>query len=69
MRYRLRKQLADFLRKRRGDQTFAEFSRKLGLSSSTLQRMEMMQQNVTIDSLQTLVDRLGAQISDIFPEK
>jgi len=61
--------LADFLRKRRGDQTFAEFSRKLGLSSSTLQRMEMMQQNVTIDSLQTLVDRLGAQISDIFPEK
>jgi len=69
VRYRLRKQLADFLRKRRGDQTFAEFSRKLGLSSSTLQRMEMMQQNVTIDSLQTLVDRLGAQISDIFPEK
>jgi len=43
VRYRLRKQLADFLRKRRGDKTFAEFSRKLGLSSSTLQRMEMIQ--------------------------
>jgi transcriptional regulator with XRE-family HTH domain len=66
VRYRLRKQLADFLRKRRGDQTFQQFARKIGLSDSTLQRIEMMEQNVTIDTLEHIVNRLRCTISDIF---
>jgi len=66
VRYTLRKQLAEFLRKRRGDQTFQQFARKIGLSDSTLQRIEMMQQNVTLDTLQQIVTRLRCKVSDIF---
>jgi transcriptional regulator with XRE-family HTH domain len=65
VRYRLRKQLAEFLNRKRGDQTFQQFARKMGLSDSTLQRIEMMEQNVTIDTLQHIVNRLGCRVSDI----
>jgi DNA-binding Xre family transcriptional regulator len=68
VRYELRKQLAEFLKKKRGDQTFAQFSRKIGLSDSTLQRIEMLEQNVTIDTLQHIVNRLRCKMSDIFRE-
>lgn len=66
MRYQLRKQLAEFLKKKRGNQTFQQFARKIGLSDSTLQRIEMMEQNVTIDTLQHIVDRLRCKVADIF---
>lgn len=66
MRHRLRKQLAEFLKEKRGDQTFEQFSRKMGLSGSTLQRIEMMQQNVTIDTLGHIVNRLRCRVSDVF---
>jgi DNA-binding Xre family transcriptional regulator len=66
VRYRLRKQLADFLKQKRGRNTFTDFSRKVGLSSSTLQRIEMMQQNVTLDTLEHIVRRLHCKLSDIF---
>jgi transcriptional regulator with XRE-family HTH domain len=66
VRYQLRKQLAEFLKRKRGDQTFQQFARKLGLSDSTLQRIEMMEQNVTIDTIQHIVDRLRCKVSDIF---
>jgi DNA-binding Xre family transcriptional regulator len=68
VRYQLRKELAEFLKKKRGEQTFAKFSRKIGLSTSTLQRIEMMQQNVSIDTLQQIVNRLRCRMSDIFRE-
>jgi len=66
VRARLRKDLASFLKKKRGEQTFSDFSRKIGISSSTLQRIEMMQQNVSIDTLQHIVNRLRCRMSDIF---
>jgi transcriptional regulator with XRE-family HTH domain len=44
------------------------FPAKVGLSDSTLQRIEMMEQNVTIDTIQQIVKRLGCRVSDIFPE-
>jgi DNA-binding Xre family transcriptional regulator len=66
VRARLRKDLANFLKRKRGDQTFNDFSRKVGISSSTLQRIEMMQQNVSIDTLQQIVKRLRCSMSDIF---
>jgi len=68
VRYRLRKQLAEFVKRKRGDRTFTEFSRKVGLSDSTLQRIEMMEQNVTIDTIQHITDRLRCKVSDIFPD-
>jgi transcriptional regulator with XRE-family HTH domain len=66
VRYRLRKQLAEFVKRKRDDQTFQQFARKIGLSDSTLQRIEMMEQNVTIDTIQHIVDRLRYKVSDIF---
>jgi transcriptional regulator with XRE-family HTH domain len=68
VRYRLRQQLAQFLKRKRGDQTFQQFARKIGLSDSTLQRIEMMEQNVTIDTIQHIVSRLRCRVADIFPE-
>jgi transcriptional regulator with XRE-family HTH domain len=62
----LLKQLAEFLRWKRGDQTFEQFARKMGLPDSTLQRIEMMEQNVTIDTLEHIVNRLRCRVSDIF---
>jgi len=66
VRYQLRKQLAEFLKRKRAHQTFQQFGRKIGLSDSTLQRIEMMEQNVTIDTLQHIVDRLRCKVADIF---
>jgi transcriptional regulator with XRE-family HTH domain len=68
VRYQLRRQLAEYLKRKRGDQTFQQFARKIGLSDSTLQRIEMMEQNVTIDSIQHIADRLRCKVSDIFPD-
>ncbi len=62
----LAKQLAAFLRQRRGDLTYAQFARKMGLSDSTLHRLEMGEQNVTLKTLEHICGRLKCRISDIF---
>ena len=63
---RLAKQLAQFLRKQRGELTFQQFSRKTGISDSTLHRLELAEQNITIDTLEQLSDRLKCSIGDMF---
>jgi DNA-binding Xre family transcriptional regulator len=63
---RLAKQLAAFLRQRREDLTFHQFSRKTGISGSTLHRLEQGEQNITLNSLEQLCDRLKCSIADIF---
>lgn len=68
MAQRLAKQLAAFLRKRRGDLTYVQFARKTGLSDSTLQRLEMGEQNVTLKTLEQIVVRLKCSVSDIFED-
>ncbi len=68
VRGRFRKQLSDFLRQQRGAQTYAEFARRVGLWSSTLQRLEVGEQNVTIDTLELLVGRLKCSVGDIFQQ-
>jgi DNA-binding Xre family transcriptional regulator len=68
MPQRLAKQLAAFLRNKRGDLTYAQFSRKVGLSDSTLQRLEVGEQNVTLKTLEQIVNRLNCKVSDIFDD-
>ena len=63
----LDKQLADFLRRTRGQQTFAQFSRKLGLPSSTLYRLERCEQSITLGRLHQIMSRLKCGLADIFP--
>ena len=66
MRYRLRKQLGEFLREKRGDLTLSQFARKLAISDSTLQRLEIGQQNITIDTLEQIMERLKCSVTDVF---
>ncbi|MEW6303296.1 MAG: helix-turn-helix transcriptional regulator [Verrucomicrobiota bacterium] len=62
----LQKQLGRFLRRQRGDLSYPAFARKLGLSSSSLHRMEMGEQNVTLKTLEHLMKRLKCSVTDIF---
>jgi len=66
---RLAKQLGAFLRKKRGDLTYQQFSRKMGISDSTLQRLEMGEQNVTLKTMEQICDRLKCNVADLFGEE
>ena len=67
MAQKMAKQLGNFLRMRRGVQTYARFAGKIGISDSSLQRLEMGEQNVTLATLEHIVNRMKCKISDIFP--
>ena len=64
----LRGQLAEYLRKRRGSLSLKAFSKTSGISVSSLHRLEMADQNITIDSLETLLRKLRARMRDVFPD-
>ena len=68
MAQRLAKRLGAFLRKKRGDLTYQQFSRKMGISDSTLQRLEMGEQNVTLKTLEQMCNRLKCTVADMFGE-
>jgi len=57
--------VAVFLRQRRGDQTYRQFAPKLGLSSSTLHRLENMEQSITLAKLHAVAQRMRVSIEDI----
>ncbi len=65
----MQKQLGLFLRKRRGEMTLPAYARKLGISSSSLHRMEMGEQNVTLTTLERLLKRLKCNPADVFNVK
>jgi len=69
MAQHLPKRLGAFLRKKRGDLTYAQFARKLGLSDSTLHRLEMADQNVTLKSIEQIATRLKVKVGEIFGEE
>ena len=60
------KKLGKFLKQRRGEMTYEQFAKKLGLSDSTLHRLELGEQNVTLKTLEQIVTRLRCSVSDIF---
>jgi len=65
----MQKQLGEFLRNRRGNLSYPAFARKMGISSSSLHRMEMGEQNVTLKTLEYLLKRLKCSASDVFANK
>jgi len=67
----LQDKLGRYLRRRRGQLSYPEFARRLGISSSSLHRMEMGEQNVTLKTLEHLLKRLNCELNDIFgaPDK
>ena len=68
MAHKLAKQLGAFLQKKRGDLTYAQFAKKTGISDSTLHRLELGEQNLTLKTLEHLTARLKCRVCDIFPD-
>lgn len=64
----LESQLARFLKERRGEMTYAQFSRKLGFPPSTLHRLEQGSQSITLRGLQQILRKLKCGLVDVFPE-
>ena len=62
----LDKQFGRFLRERRGHVSYAVFARRLGISASTLYRLETGEQSVTLGKLEEILKRLKLPISDVF---
>ena len=62
----LAKRLARKLKSLRGEISQLQYCRKLGLSKSTLNRLEMGQQNVTLQTLEKLCERLKCDVGDLF---
>ena len=63
----LRERLAKFIREKRGETPQREFARKIGVAQSTIMRIENLDQNVTIKTLENLCRAFHADIGDLFP--
>jgi len=61
--------LAKFLRKERGGLSYAQFAKKVGISHQTLFRIEKGEHRLTLNKLQTVLDKLKKRLSDVFPEE
>jgi transcriptional regulator with XRE-family HTH domain len=65
----LDRQLASFLRKTRGNLSYAGFSKKVGLSHTTLHRIERGEHHLTLNKLETILVKLGVRLKDVFPNE
>ena len=65
---KLDRQLAAFLRRKRGELTYAQFSRRVGLPPSTLFRLENCQQSITLSKLDGVLARLKSSPWEVFEE-
>ena len=65
----LSKRLAKRLLELRGDIPQYLFARRLGISKSSLNRMEMGDQNVALKTLERLCARLKCDVADLFPKE
>jgi transcriptional regulator with XRE-family HTH domain len=66
MKNSLRSRLAKKLKELRGDKTIRVFADELGLSKSTLHKLEQGEQNLSLDQLQRICDALKCDIAELF---
>lgn len=62
----LDKKLAQFLKKERGEMSYADFSKKTGFMPSSLFRLENCQQSITLKRLHGLMKKLKVSLVDVF---
>ena len=67
MQRNLDAQLAKFLRKARGNLSYAQFAKRVGISHTTLHRIERGEHHLTLNKLETVLNKLKIRLSDIFP--
>jgi DNA-binding Xre family transcriptional regulator len=65
----LRKVLAKKLKNIRGARSQVAFAKELGISKSSLNRIEIAEQNVALDTLDIICRRLKIDIGDLFEER
>ena len=68
MAQNLQRKLGLFLRKRRGDLTLMQFSKKIGISDASLHRLEQGDQNVTLRTLELVSERLKCKVGEMLGE-
>lgn len=69
MRRNLDKQLARYLRKMRGGLSYAEFAKQVGLSHTTLHRLERGEHHLTLSKLEVILNKLKIKMRAIFPDE
>lgn len=69
MRRNLDRELARFLRKQRGSLSYAQFAEKVGLSHQTLFRIEHGEHRLTLNKLETVLNKLKIRLRDVFPDE
>jgi transcriptional regulator with XRE-family HTH domain len=69
VRRQLERQLAAFLKKQRGGLSYAKFSKRVGLSHTTLHRLERGEHHLTLYKLERILDKLKIKLVDIFPRE
>jgi len=62
----LNKQFGRFLRQQRGSNSYAVFAKRLGISPSTLFRLENAKTRVTLGKLEDILGRLKMEMRDVF---
>ena len=62
----LEQKFADFLRQARGDQSYVEFGRKLGISKSTLHWAENVRGRVSLKLVEDVARKLKVSLVDVF---
>jgi hypothetical protein len=65
----LDRQLAAFLKKERGSLSHVAFSKKIGLSHMTIYRIERGEHHLTLNKLETVLNKLKIRLKDIFPDE
>lgn len=69
MRRNLDRQLANYLKRRRGGLSYAQFAKRTGLSHTTLHRIERGEHHLTLHRLETVLQKLKIRLNDIFPKE
>lgn len=69
MQRNLDRDIARYLRKARGSLSYADFSKKVGVSYTTLHRIERGEHHITLNKLETILNRLKIKLKDVFPEE
>ncbi len=49
--------------------SYMQFSKKVGLSHTTLHRIETRHQKLSVDNLTTVLNKLKIKLKDIFPDE
>jgi transcriptional regulator with XRE-family HTH domain len=69
MRRNFDRQLASFLKKKRNGLSYAQFSKRVGVSYTTLHRIERGEHHLTLSKLETILNRLKLRLKDVFPDE